>query len=61
MKIIETKDGVKGIAVNLRTRVEVTTTEKHPVGAGKKRQVPEHMVGHLLKKGMIEDPAKKVK
>jgi len=37
-------------------KVEVTATEKHPAGKGSKRSVPVHMVDHLVKKGMIEDP-----
>ena len=44
-----------------RKKVEVTATEKHPAGKGSKRQVPEHMVDHLVKKGMIVDPKGKEK
>ncbi len=39
-------------------KAEVTTTAKHPAGPGKKKMVPEHMVSHLAKKGMIETSKK---
>lgn len=66
MKIIE-KDGSKTDfdpkkhkKYSIRKTVEVTTTDKSASGGGKKKMVPEHMVAHLLKKGIILDP-KKVK
>lgn len=59
MKVITTKDGQKGLALDLKKTVEVTVTDKHPCGKpGSKRMVPEHMVAHLLKKGMIEEQKK---
>jgi hypothetical protein len=42
--------------INIRKKIEVTTTELHPRGAGKVSRVPEHMIEHLVKKGMIVDP-----
>jgi len=58
MKTITTKEGVTGFAVTLKKTVEVTATEKSSHKTGSKRMVPEHMVAHLLKKGMIEAPKK---
>jgi hypothetical protein len=62
MKINEAKAMAKSDPniklLNLKTRVEVTTTALHPKGAGKTSKVPEHMIPHLVKKGMIEDPGK---
>lgn len=59
MKIIETKDGQKARIINTVKKVDVIPTEKHPAfeKTGKKpRQVPENMIPHLVKKGMIDDP-----
>lgn len=62
MKEVTTSEGKKGIILNLRKKsVEVTATEKSGFKTGSKRMVLEHMVPHLLKKGMIEDPNKKSK
>jgi len=64
------KEAVKGIEnkkdpnikiVHLKKKVPVVATEKHPGKTGSTRMVPEHMVEHLLKKGMIEDPNKPAK
>lgn len=48
--------------IDPRKRVKVIATEKHPgYKQSKERHVPEHMVAHLVAKGMIEDPAGKKK
>ena len=48
--------------IDPRKRVEVEATPKHPgYKDNKKRFVPEHMIPHLVEKGMIVDPAKKSK
>jgi hypothetical protein len=55
MKLSEVESQPKKYKViSTAKKAEVTTTAKHPAGAGKKKIVPEHMVKHLLKKGMIE-------
>ncbi len=66
MKIIN-KDGSKvdldpkkHKLISLKKTVEVTATAKNHRKTGTKYLVPEHMVEHLLKKGMIE-PVKKAK
>lgn len=65
MKFTTTKDGQKAQIIDTHKRVEVIPTDKHPYFSrtGKKtpRRVPENMIPHLIKKGMIEDPAKKGK
>jgi len=58
--------------IHTKITVPVKATDKHPAVRRlgdkpdpklkekvKKRQVPEHMVAHLVAKGMIEDPKKK--
>jgi hypothetical protein len=57
MKVIEKNK----VIIDPRKKVEVIATEKHPAKTGSTLLVPEHMVPHLLKKGMIEDPKKKGK
>jgi len=53
MKVIDKNQ----IAIDPRKKVEVVATAAHPCGKpGSVRLVPEHMVKHLLKKGMIEKP-----
>lgn len=48
--------------IDPRKRVKVIATEKHPgFKQSKERMVPEHMVPHLVAKGMIEDPNAKKK
>ena len=44
--------------ISTAKKAEVVTTALHPAGAGKTKMVPEHMVDHLAKKGMIEKPKK---
>jgi len=45
--------------IDPRIKVEVRRTEKHPgYKESKTGFVPEHMIPHLLKKGMIEKPGK---
>jgi hypothetical protein len=57
MKVIEKNK----VIIDPRKKVEVIATEKHPAKTGSVILVPEHMVPHLLKNGMIEDPKKKGK
>ena len=56
MKIHEAKSDPSIKLMSLKKTVEVTASEKSNHKTGSKRKVPEHMVEHLLKKGMIEDP-----
>lgn len=59
MKISEAKNDKSVKVISTAKKVEVTLTEKHPGYPKRKTSiVPEHMVEHLLKKGMIEKPAK---
>lgn len=51
-------DPKKHKVVSIRKTVEVTASEKSNHKTGSKRLVPEHMVEHLLKKGMIESTKK---
>lgn len=45
--------------IDPRVKVEVEATEKHPgYKENKIRRVPEHMIPHLVEKGMIKDPKK---
>lgn len=56
MKITEAKADPNVKVVSTQKKVQVIATAKHPAGAGSVRTVPEHMVAHLLSKGMIVDP-----
>lgn len=48
--------------IDPRKKVKVIATEKHPgYKQSKERMVPEHMIPHLVSKGMIEDPNGKKK
>ena len=52
----------KSTIIDPRKKVEVEATEKHPgYKQSKKRYVPEHMIPHLVEKGMIVDPNAKKK
>lgn len=45
--------------IDPRIKVEVKRTEKHPgYKESKVGYVPEHMIPHLVKRGMIEKPGK---
>jgi hypothetical protein len=61
MKLSEAKTDPTIKLLSLKKTVEVVATEKHPAPTGSVRKVPEHMVEHLLRKGMIEDPKAKPK
>lgn len=63
MKLTEANKDKDVTVAHLKKRVPVIATDNHPavkrLGVkAKKRQVPEHMIKHLVEKGMIEDPKK---
>lgn len=62
MKITEAKSDPSVKIISTQKKVTVTLTDKHPGYPKRKTSVvPAHMVDHLLKKGMIENPNGKTK
>lgn len=56
MKLNEAKNDKSVKVISTAKTVDVVATEKSHHPTGKVHKVPEHMVAHLLKKGMIEKP-----